>query len=371
MILEPQSIKILKINKRAGDIRAIRLDKGSPSFDFELNVDTKSLVKRILRMVSSYPSEEGYPELIKLIQEIESKINHRDVNANNICLTNGALSGLFFAFASLFDKKDIVLINELSFEGFTSVLSTLGLIPKVVNYDNFEAIEKIVKESNIKAVILNSPENPSGKMYKEEFLEFINSLAKKYNPLVVSDEVNNQNVYPPYKFISPSNFINSDRLISVNSFSKNYFLPGVRLGWVIAREEITKKIKNAMAVSQVSINCPSQVIAYSIVENCKEELTLFKKELQDKKNEGEKILKENDISCLQPVTGGTVFFIETEVNSEKLVNHLLNYCKVGAIPGIYFGEKWKNWLRVGFGAVSSSDFKKAISSIKQATYDCK
>jgi aspartate/methionine/tyrosine aminotransferase len=208
-------------------------------------------------------------------------------------------------------------------------------------------------------------------MYKEEFLEFINSLAKKYNPLVVSDEVNNQNVYPPYKFISPSNFINSDRLISVNSFSKNYFLPGVRLGWVIAREEITKKIKNAMAVSQVSINCPSQVIAYSIVENCKEELTLFKKELQDKKNEGEKILKENDISCLQPVTGGTVFFIETEVNSEKLVNHLLNYCKVGAIPGIYFGEKWKNWLRVGFGAVSSSDFKKAISSIKQATYDCK
>ena len=364
MIFNSQSIKILDINKKAKEIGTIRLDKGSPSPKLY-----KISGLEIIKDINSYPSAEGDPSLLNLIQEIEKNVNNRIVDKKEICLTNGALSGLFYIFSTIFDKGDKVLINNLSFEGFSAVLNMLGLISVDSNFEDYKEMEKILKQQRPKAIIINSPENPSGKLYDEGFFKFINQISEKFDLIIVSDEVNNQNVYFPFKYIPPCNFISPKRLISVSSFSKNYFLSGLRLGWLIGPEKIMAKILSSFSVSQVAVNIVSQTVANFVVRNFEKQIKDFREDLLKKKIAAERILDQERVNYLKPVTGGTVFFIETQKNGENLVQVLMNKYKIGAIPGVYFGKKWDKWLRLGFGVVSASEFEKGVKTIKRAQLD--
>lgn len=366
MNFRPQIIKVLEINKRAKQISAVRFDKGSPSPIIPSSID-KSLLeefyKSIKGFLNNYPNREGFNPLIELIQEIELTTNRREVKKELICLTNGALSALFYLLASLLNKKDPVILNDLSFEGFTSVINSLGLTPVQVAFENKEELEKCVKRVKPKALILNSPENPSGKVYQKELLTFLDYISKKYNLLIISDEVNNQNIYPPYKYTPPSQYISGRHLVTINSFSKNYFLPGIRLGWIIGNNYITKRVKNIFTVSQVGIGYPSQILAYFVVRNYENQFIECRKKLLSKKQSTERVLKRNGLNFLNPVMAGSVFFIETKVNSQKLAEYLLNKYKIAVIPGVYFGKKWRKWIRLGFGEVSEEEIKKNIPII--------
>lgn len=369
MIFNQVTTKILEINKKAAEVSAIRFDKGSPSPRFTSFLDktkTDKLLSTLSDLINTYPREEGFPPLIDLIQEIELRVSQRKVKKDEICLTNGVLSGLFYVLASLLHQKDTVILNNVSFEGFDSVINALGLTSVRVDIENKTKLEKAIKKSETKVLILNSPENPSGKIYQKESLLLLDSIAKKYNVLIISDEVNNQNIHQPYTFVPPNQYISNKHLITINSFSKNYFLPGIRLGWIIADKSIIKKVRNIFSVSQVGIGYPSQVLGYAMVKSLDSEVKAYRKKLLLKKQLMEKVLKKEDFTFLYPVMAGSVFFTHTNVNSQILADHLLNTYKIAVIPGICFGEKWKNWLRLGFGAVSDEEIKTRIPMIKKA-----
>lgn len=367
MIFEDSSIQILKINEKAKKLGVIRFDKGSPSpripetfdDDFEKKVSDK-----LALTVHSYPN--GYSPLINLIQDVEKKVNKRRVKKENICLTNGAISGIFYALATLCNKGDAVVLNDLSFEGFSSVIKLLGLRPVVVSYSHLNGLEDAVGKEKPSVLLLNSPENPSGRLYDSSFLQKINSLAVSYNFYVLSDEVNNENVYAPYSYTPPCEYIDQMHLITVNSLSKNYYLYGLRLGWVIAQEEILKKIRSAIEVSQVGVNCASQVLGYELVLRYAKDIKDFKKKMLQQKELGESLLQKEGLEYIRPVTAGSVFFVYVGKDGEKLSKYLLEERKVGVIPGVYFGQKWKEWIRVGFGAVTNDDLKQGIPEIKRS-----
>lgn len=374
MIFNHVAIKILDFNKKAKQISAVRFDKGSPSPIIPSSVHKlllKEFTESINGFLNNYPHEEGFNPLIDLIQKIELTTNRRRVDKNQICLTNGALSALFYLLASLLNKKDAVILNDLSFEGFTSVIKTLGLNSICVNFGNKRELENYVKRLRPKVLILNSPENPSGKIYQEDFLRFLGFLAKKYNLLIVSDEVNNQNVYSPYTFMSPSLYIPSRYLVTINSFSKNYFLPGLRLGWIVSDKNIIRKINNILITSQVGVSHILQIIAYTVIARYEREIEKYKKGLEKKKIHVEKVLVREGIKFLKPVMAGSVFFIYVDVDSQKLANYLLNKHRIAVIPGTYFGKKWKKWIRLGFGTVSNKDIKEKIPLIKEAQQSLK
>lgn len=366
MIFNSEQIKILNINKRSKEAGAIRFDKGSPSPSIPGKWDKatiSSLTAQLSGNINSYPDEKGYQPLLDLIKKIEFFTNGLRLKNEEIVLTNGALSGLFYTFGTFFNRGDSVVINELSFEGFTSILKTLGLKIVTADFSNPSSIEKAIKKSKPKAIIINNPENPSGKMYDENFLKFINQISRERDLLVISDEVNNQNVYPPFKFISPSKHISRDRLILINSFSKNYFLSGVRVGWIVAKTKFMDKLKSVVSVSQVAISMPSQIVVYSLINSYQKQRLEFKKKLLQNKKVGEKNLNNLGMEYLKPITGGSVFFVNVGMDSEKLSKLLLEKYKIGVVPGGYFGAKWKNWVRIGFGAVTEKEINKNLPII--------
>lgn len=369
MLLTPHSIQILKINELAKKQNAIRFDKGSPSPSIPSKIKTESLIelsKLMNEHYNNYPSQDGYLPLVDIIKDIEFSVNLREVINEEICLTNGALSGLFFILSTLLNKNDIVMVNELCFEGFISIIKSLELTLLPINFDNLLELEKNIKSNNPKIIIINSPENPSGKIYSKKFLEHLNILAGRYNFLIISDEVNNQNIFSPYTYIPPSNHIMKDILITINSFSKNYFLPGVRLGWIIAVPEIITKLKKTITISQVGINFISQINTYFIIRNFQKDIEQFRIVLARKKKFTEELLQREKLDFLQPVMAGSVFFIDTSVDSEDVFKYLLKKYKMAIIPGTYFGKKWKNWIRVGFSVPTNEEIENYIPKINEA-----
>lgn len=369
MIYNDQRIKILDINKKSKEAGAIRFDKGSASPTIISKLDQKDLEflnKTLTGNINGYPPEEGIKELVELIQSIENNVNDIKVTKDEICLSNGALHSLTLVLGTLFSKGDSVIVNYLSFEGFSTILEMLGIIPVRVDLQNKDELKKAIEENHPKAIIINSPENPSGVIYKEDLLEELNSLAHENNLFIISDEVNNQNIFTPFHFISPSKFITPDKLIIVNSFSKNYFLTSIRLGWIIADAKIIRKIKNILSVSQVSIGIPQQAIACLVISKYQKKIDNFRKELYRKKILGEKVLKELGLNYLNPVQGGSAYIVEIGVDSGKFCEYLLDQYNIGVVPGTYFGEEWRNWIRIGFGAVTENELKENLPKIKQA-----
>lgn len=367
MILKPITSKILALNMRAAQQKAIRFDKGSPTLTYAESGLAKvklTLVKKYMNYYSIHPSIDGFKPLIKVIQSIEQKTNNRKVQDKNIALSNGVLSSLFCLLLILTNTGDPVIVNDIVFEGILALLKSLRLKPIMVSFQNAFQLEEAIKKSGAKVLLLNSPENPSGKIFDEYFLSKLNVLSRKYKLTVISDEVNNQRIYSPYEWIAPSQYIDSSRLVTLNSVTKNFYLPGVRLGWIVAKKQLISNYETIIAVSQVAIGMPQQVLVYNLVQNRNNESTKFLQKLQDRKRYMEEILQKEKLEYVTPVQAGTVFFINLRTNATILNEKLLREYKVSFIPGVYFGSKWKNWGRFGFGAVKKSEIKKGLRIVK-------
>ncbi|MCR4329779.1 MAG: pyridoxal phosphate-dependent aminotransferase [Candidatus Roizmanbacteria bacterium] len=313
---------------------------------------------------SIHPPIDGFKPLIQVIQSIERNSNNRRVQNKNIALTNGVLSSLFYLLLIITNTGDPIIVNCIVFEGILTLLKSLRLKPIMVSFQNTFQLEVALKKTGAKVLILNSPENPSGKIFDKYFLSKLNTLARTYKITVISDEVNNQRIYSPFEWIAPSQYIDLSRLVTLNSVTKNFYLPGVRLGWMVANEQLIKKYKKIIAVSQVAIGMPQQILAYEQLKKNNNKLTKSLQELQNKKKYMERILQIEKLEYLAPVQAGSVFFINLRTNATVLNEKLLRESRVSFIPGIYFGNKWKNWGRFGFGAVTKKEIKKGLCIIK-------
>lgn len=360
MLFKNQKSRILEYNKKT-DEKTIRFDKGSPSpAIFSLPIG--DLDEVVSNLIIKHPAQP-YEKLLDQIITIEQETNDIFLQQNQIAITNGVLSGLFMVLPLLLNANGKVIVNDLCFEGTTSLIKSLNLYPLSVDYRNSVLLEKTIRESKAKVLFLNSPENPSGKIYDETFLNFLSYLVKKYDLIVISDEVNNQKIYSPYSYIPPSRFLPIKKIIVLNSFTKNYFLPGIRLGWVTAEKNLINKINDIYAISQVGINYPSQIIASYIIKNFSIEIKTYRNTLAIKKTVMEKTLKKYGLDYLQPVMAGTVVFVKTGFDSQNFSKKLLLNYNIGSIPGILFGRKWNRWMRLGFGSVSEKEIVNGITTI--------
>ncbi len=362
MIFTPRQSKIIELNRKT-NATTIRFDKGSPSvylFSGKNKRKIGYLNRTLLQSVGIHPTQSER-QLMRQIIDIERVTNTRTLNESQLTLTNGALSGLYFLLPLLLSRKGRIIVNDLCFEATVSLIESLNLIPVPVDYSDVKSLEKNIAAANAKILFLNSPENPSGKIYDATFLECLGYLAKKYGLIVISDEVNNQKIYPPHTYTPPCLYIPDKNLIVLNSFTKNYFLPGIRLGWITAEKNLISRMYNLTAIAQVGINYPSQIIASYVIRYMSKEIRTIKQSLLRKKLLMERELSARKIPYMNPVMAGSVIFVNTGKNSMKLSRFLREHYNIGSIPGVLFGKKWSKWMRLGFGCVSDSEIKKGIS----------
>lgn len=358
---------ILKINKEAEKIKkCIRFDKGSADFVFpeEFCAIAQNTLDNMEKGHLHYPEMGGEIDLKKEISFFEQKMNGRDIDESDIIITHGGMSGLFYSFHSLFKTGDEILMNQFSFEGFSLLCKHFLLKEKRIDLKNIEKYSALISKKT-KAVIFNSPENPTGKLYSGSEVKNIVKFCRKNKLILISDEVTNQIIYSGNKFCAPTPKKN---VIIINSFSKNWFLPGVRAGWIACKDNVIKnKIEDSISLECVGVNLFVQKLMKEILAKVDYQKFIKKRLaiLQKRRNFVIKYLCENKIEFISEVRGGTVFYINTKKDSRKIFNTLLYKYKTAVIPGDVFEGKKSTRIRIGFGSVEEKEILEGLRNIKK------
>lgn len=243
---------------------AVNLSQGFPDFD-----PPQEILDRLAEVAHEdyhqYSITWGAQNFREALAEKQSKFMGRSIDPNSeIVVTCGSTEAMMAAMMTVTNPGDKVVIFSPFYEnyGADTILSGaepvyVPLHPPEFNFDPAELEQAF--QQHPKALILCNPSNPCGKVFTKEELLFIADLAQKYDTYVITDEVYEHIVYAPHKHVYFASLPGMwERTISCSSLSKTYSITGWRLGYTIAPEEITERIKKVHDFLTVGAAAPLQ-----------------------------------------------------------------------------------------------------------------
>lgn len=349
---------IRRMTRIANQYDAINLSQGFPDFD-----PPKEILHRLEQVAhedfNQYAITWGAQNFRDALAKKQSKYMHLDLDSNkNIVVTCGSTEAMMAAMMSVCDPNDKVIVFSPFYENYGADTILCGadpiyvpLHPPVFNFDK-EELENAFKQ-NPKALILCNPSNPCGKVFSKEELEYIASLAVKYDTYVITDEVYEHIVYAPYKhtyFASlPGMF---ERTISCSSLSKTYSITGWRLGYCIAPENIIEQIKKVHDFLTVGAAAPLQEAAVVGLEFKDAYYDELQKLYTHKKDLFINGLKELNIPHTEPQGAYYVMVDISEFGYDSDLDFCVDLIKnvgVAAVPGSsFFKEEENRYIRFHF-----------------------
>ena len=317
----------------------IHLEVGEPDYMPPVSVKLE-LLKTFEKRHVHYTQTTGIPILRKSIAK------ERSVREDNVIVSPGARFAVFSAMVSILSFGDEMVVFEPAWPAYRDCANFIGVRVKAIKTSveqkwdlDLEELEKMITP-NTKMIVLNSPNNPTGKIIQQREIEYIIKLAKKNNIFILSDEVYSMYSYIPYRSILEFEY---DKSIMVSSFSKSHAMTGFRVGYAIASKDIIDKISKIQAIAVTSVAEPMQYAAIAAMKsNVTNNATLMKKRLDFIKRELEHIPCEFIIP-----DGGMYYFLrfKNNIDVNKLIFDLLNE-GVAVAPGTGFGESYYDFIRI-------------------------
>ena len=342
--------------ERAGE-KVIHFEIGRPDFDTPEYIKN-ACIESLKAGDVFYTSNFGLMELRQEVANYLNRRSHTDYKASEILITVGLSEAVFDMLCTILDEGDELLIPDPVWMNYLNVPKLLGAVP--VSYElreengfqiDLDEIRSKITDKT-KAVVIVTPNNPTGGVLTEETLKGLAQIAIEKDIMVIADEVYERLVYDGAKHISIASLPGmKERTFTMNGLSKAYSMTGWRVGYVAAPEEYITAMNK---IHQHNTTCaPSFVQKASIVA------------LRDEKNEVEEMVKEyqrrrdyavkaiNDIpglSCQCP-KGAFYIFINAKKlgkSSAELAQYLLDEAKIALVPGDVFGAGGEGYLRMSF-----------------------
>lgn len=338
--------------KRYGDVIDLSLgDSDIPSSKEVID----EMYKDALAGHTKYTEHLGDIELRQEICKMYKADHGCDFSVDNIMVTSGGTHGMYLLMESILDEGDEVIVVSPYYVYYRNQIE----LPrgKVVVYNttkknNFEidldSLESIIT-SRTKAIIINSPNNPTGRVYHEKTIIGLIDLSYKYNFLIVADDIytglNFTSRKKPLCAYSPR----SPRIVTVSSFSKDYSMTGFRLGYIVGETRLIDCIKNVNESISFTVNSLAQRagihtlrnrknIRNKLFDQYKERLTYAYQRIEGLKN----------ISC--NMSEGTFYLFadisSTGLSSEQVCERILKEARVLVIPGNSFGQAGEGFIRI-------------------------
>ena len=327
-------------------------------FDFSLgnpNLPPPEEVKKaIIELVEKeeptflhgYMSNAGFEDVReKIANSINNKFGTK-FNFENIIMTVGAASGLNIVFKAILNPEDEVIVFEPYFSEYNNYIENYNGIVKVIspNLNNFEPNLNELKEkisNKTKAVLINTPNNPTGVVYSESTIKEISKILKEKEQefgkqiFLISDEPYRELVYDNREVPYITKYYKDT--IVVYSYSKSLSLPGERIGYVVVPNEIddSKELAEAITIANRIIGCvnaPSliqRVIPYCL--NAKVDTDAYKKNRELLYS----IIKENKFECVKP-EGAFYLFVKTPIEDDKEFCSIAKKYNILVVPGSSF-----------------------------------
>ncbi len=383
MAIEPSVT--LEITAKANAMKAkgvdiISFSVGEPDFNTPENIQNEG-IRAIKSGLTKYTPSSGIIELKKAICEKFKNDNNLDYKPSNIIISNGGKHSIYNALLAILNPGDEVIIGIPYWVSYPELVNIAGGVPVFIKtkeendfkygVDELEAI----KTKKTKAIILNSPSNPTGAIYSEEELRGIADWAVKNNVFVVSDELYEKLIYEGNKHISIASFNDEIKRLTIliNGMSKAYAMTGWRIGYAAANEDIVKIMGN---IQSHTTSNPSSISQYASVEGLKGDQSSVEKMKEQfdirRKYIVETINSIKGLSCRTPkgafyvmvnisgIKGKTIKGFEVK-DSIDFTNLILEKGNVAIVPGIAFGDD--DYVRLSY-ANSLDNIKEGLNRIK-------
>jgi len=319
--------------------KIIHLEVGEPDYLPPVSVKNE-LSKTFDKKRVHYTQTTGVPILRK------SLAKKRSVKEENVIVTPGARFAVFSAMVSTLSVGDEVIISEPAWPAYRDCANYIGVKVKAVktnvdqNWDlNLDQLEQMITP-NTKMIVLNSPNNPTGKIVRQQQMYAVLKLAGKNDIYVLSDEVYSMYSYVPYKSILDFKY---NKSIMVSSFSKSHAMTGFRVGYAISAKDIIDKISKIQAIAITSVAEPMQ---YAAVAALNADVTKNKILMKKRLDFIGKQLENLPCDYINP-DGGMYYFVRFNKNVDvnKTIFELLNE-GVAVAPGAGFGEAYSDFIRI-------------------------
>lgn len=259
----PTSI-FAKMTALANKERALNLAQGFP--DFSCDQELQELVfKHMKEGKNQYAPMPGVPELREEIAKKIAALYQQNYNPETeITITAGATQALFTAIQAFVHPNDEVIIFTPAYDSYLPAIELAGgktVFVPMTGPDfsvDWEKIKKLIN-SNTKMIIINTPHNPTGKVFSKEDLQQLEKIVKNTNILILSDEVYEHIVFDQLKHHSVCTFPHlRERSIIVSSFGKVYHTTGWKIGYCYAPDYLMKEFRKVHQFNVFSVNTPIQ-----------------------------------------------------------------------------------------------------------------
>ena len=315
-----------------------------------------------------YSNSKGILELRTKISNYFSENYGVNFDPNSeIIITSGSKIAIYMSIMALLNPGDEVLIHEPAWVSFPEQVKLSYGIPIQIPYtETVFDFEKYISEKT-KLIIVNNPNNPTGRVFNLQEMSYLYELAKKYNLFILSDEAYSDFVINQDEFISFGHLdIEKKHTIIINSISKNFGISGWRLGYLITNKSLIEQI---LKINQHLITCPSTILEYYISKYFDQIITITKPQILNLIKKRKIINEYLDLIDLHYLQGTATFYFFVSIESSKLSSEefcstLLQDYKVSTAPGIGYGKTCDKFIRIAIGSEPIERIKDGLDKVK-------
>lgn len=366
--------KALEMRKNGIDI--LRFGTGEPDFDTPHNI--KEAAKYALdEGFTKYTAANGILELRQAVCKKFKRDNGIDVAPDEVLITNGGKQALYNCFIAILNPGDEVIIPAPYWVSYADMARVVRGVPVTVDTtsNQFKVTAAMIKKAitkKTKAIVLNSPNNPTGAILDKNEIKKIGKLALKHNIYVISDEVYEHFVYDGEIFSLGSVPEMKKLVFTVNAVSKTYSMTGWRIGYIAGPEEVIKTMGNLQSHSTSNPCSIAQKAALEALNGSQDSVRVMKDAFAKRRNYLYKAMNELPGFKLEKPNGAFYVFPDVsdcytdKINdSFKFTEFLLEKAQVAVVPGDAFGKEGNNYIRFSY-ASSMEDIEEGIARIKKA-----
>ncbi len=369
----------VKLNAEAMKLRAqgeaiVHFGIGEPKNKTPQNV-IASAVEKLNSGEIKYVPSDGIPSLKKAIVQYTERNYGRTIDPANVVVSDGAKHSISNLLYALINPGDQVIILAPYWVSYPEMVKMFNGVPIIVTpanggfYPKLSEIEKVITPST-RAIIINSPNNPSGAIFPDELISQIVDLCEKKNIYLLSDDIYHKLVFGGKKIAPVYNFtkkdIESTNIIVINGVSKTYGMTGFRIGWVVTNRKLVRTITNIQSQTTTCNSPICQVAAEAALTGdqiCVDELITTIQKNRDTVIQGLRSIP--GVKVEEPE--GTFYcfpdFSALNRDSMALAEFLLKKALVITVPGKDFGME--GHLRLSY-AGAASEVADGIARIKWA-----
>ncbi|MDP2666317.1 MAG: pyridoxal phosphate-dependent aminotransferase [Candidatus Diapherotrites archaeon] len=373
---ESEFESIMGIAKERPDI--ISLGPGEPDFSSPTPV-IRATQEALQKGQTHYSAIPGLKELREAISRKLKKENHIFLEdpENEVCVTAGSTEGLLLGLMSIVDVGEEVLVPDPGFLAYTPMvdLVTGNALPyRLKDEDGFqihpEELEAQITNKT-RTIILNSPSNPTGTVLKRKVLEEIADIAVEHELIIFSDEAYEKLVFGKGKHVSMAALEGMhDHVLTFQSFSKSFAMPGFRIGYVAGHHELVRKIGQIHVYTSLTASTANQYGALKALSLGKKYVERMRTSYDQRRKLVLKHVNEMKTLHVEVEPEGAFYVfprITTKQKSRDYAHALVKKAKVLMVPGNEFGRGGEGFMRISY-ATSTQQINEAFERMKKAGF---